>query len=149
MQHGGLTADEVAEALKLEPHPEGGRYRRTLLTPDPGGGRGLCSAIYYLLGVGEASHWHRMDADEIWHHYAGGPLALSISENGCDVRSIRLGPDLAAGQTPQAIVPAGAWQCAESLGAWTLTGCTASPAFTFEGWELAPPDWRPQPRPGR
>jgi predicted cupin superfamily sugar epimerase len=99
-----------------------------------------------LLGVGEFSHWHRVDAAEIWHWYAGAPLVLSLSPNGHDATAHHLGPDLMAGQRPQIIVPAGHWQAAESLGHWTLAGCTVAPGFDFAGFEMAPPDWRPSPR---
>ena len=141
-----MTAADVARLLGLQPHPEGGHFRETWRHEPDGGGRGAGTAIYYLLAAGEVSHWHRVDAAEIWHWYAGGPLALTVSPNGHDAWAVHLGSDLAAGQRPQAIVPAGAWQTAESLGAWTLVGCTVSPAFEFAGFELAPPDWRPTPR---
>lgn len=141
-----MNADEVIAALDLQPHPEGGHFRETFRHRREDGERGHSTAIYYLLKAGEVSHWHRVDADEIWHWYAGGPLVLTVSENGHDARAQHLGPDLLAGQRPQAVVPAGAWQAAESLGAWTLVGCTVAPAFDFAGFELAPPDWRPTPR---
>ena len=143
-----MTADDVIAALELQPHPEGGHFRETYRHRPADGGRGHSTAIYYLLKAGEVSHWHRVDADEVWHWYAGGPLVLSISENGHDARALHLGPELLAGQRPQAVVPAGAWQAAESLGHWTLVGCTVAPAFDFAGFELAPPDWRPTPREG-
>jgi hypothetical protein len=95
------------------------------------------------LRAGERSHWHRVDAAEVWHHYAGDPLELAISDDGTSVRTLTLGPDLRAGQRPQAVVPAGAWQAARPLGAWVLAGCTVSPAFEFSGFELAPPGWSP------
>ncbi len=142
----GAAAAEIIRRLGLNPHPEGGHYVETWRDVPPAGGRGAGTAIYYLLQVDEVSRWHRIDATEIWHWYAGAPLALTVSPNGHDAWAVHLGPDLAAGQRPQAIVPAGAWQTAESLGAWTLLGCTVSPAFRFEGFELAPPDWRPAPR---
>ncbi len=144
-----MTPADIIRLLDLKPHPEGGHYAETWRDRPPGGGRGAGTAIYYLLQVGEYSHWHRVDAAEIWHWYAGAPLALTVSPNGHDAHAVHLGPDLPAGQRPQAIVPAGAWQTAESLGAWTLAGCTVSPAFEFAGFELAPPDWRPVPRPRR
>ncbi len=141
-----LDAPKVIRQLGLQPHPEGGHYRETYRHSDPFGGRGTMTAIYYLLAAGEYSHWHRVDAVEIWHWYAGAPLALTISENGHDAVAHRLGPELLANQRPQVIVPPNAWQTAESLGAWTLVGCTVAPAFEFEGFELAPPDWSPSPR---
>ncbi len=142
-----MDAETVIRTLELRPHPEGGHFRETFRHQPAAGGRGAMTAIYYLLRVGEVSHWHRVDAAEIWHWYAGAPLVLTISEKGHDVGALHLGPDLAQQQRPQAIVPAGAWQTAESLGNWTLVGCTVGPAFAFEGFELAPPDWRPTPRP--
>ena len=133
------AADELIERLGLEPHPEGGWFRETWRDPDVGGRRGSGTAIYFLLRAGERSHWHRVDAAEVWHHYAGDPLELSI---GAD-HTVVLGPDVAAGEVPQAVVPAGEWQAARSLGAFTLVGCTVSPAFRFEGFELAPEGWSP------
>ena len=137
------SAQPVIDALGLQPHPEGGWYVETWRHAPDGGGRGAGSAIYFLLRAGEVSRWHRVDADEIWHFYAGAPLELTIaSEDGAPVRHT-LGSDLVAGQRPQAVVPAGAWQTARTLGDYTLVGATVSPAFTFEGFELAAPDWSP------
>jgi uncharacterized protein len=137
-----LSAADVISLLALEPHPEGGHYRETFRDPRTVDGRAISTAIYFLLARGQRSHWHRIDAVEVWHHYVGAPLALSIF--GADGTSVvRLGSDVAAGDRPQAIVPAGAWQAAESLGAWTLVGCTVAPGFEFTGFELAPRDWSP------
>ncbi len=141
------SADQIVAALGLAPHPEGGWYRETWRAEAAPGARAAGSAIYYLLKAGEHSAWHRVDAAEIWHHYAGAPLSLTLSPNGHDAAAHLLGPEIAAGQRPQLVVPAGCWQCATSLGAWTLVGCTVSPAFDFDGFEMAPPDWRPVPRP--
>ncbi len=139
-----LPADEIVRLLGLAPHPEGGRYRETFRDAPAGGGRGCLTAIYYLLREGEVSAWHRVtDAVELWHHYAGAPLELSVSADGRELVTWRLGDDLAAGERPQAAVPAGAWQTARSLGPWTLAGCTVAPAFAFSGFEMAPPGWRP------
>ncbi|MGF1543166.1 MAG: cupin domain-containing protein [Parvularculaceae bacterium] len=138
-------AEDVVRLLDLAPHPEGGWYRETF-RDTAGEGRAASTAIYYLLGAGEHSHWHRIDSAEVWHFYAGGPLALTISENGSDARSVRLGSNLTAGERPQAVVPPQAWQTAESLGAYSLVGCTVAPGFEFAAFELAPPDWRPLPR---
>ena len=133
--------------LDLEPHPEGGHYRETFRDARKNGqGRAASSHIYYLLGVGDVSDWHRVDATEIFHYYAGAPLVLTLSENGHDAAAHHLGPDLMAGQRPHLVVPAGAWQTAVSLGAWTLVGCTVAPAFEFAGFEMAPSGWRPMPR---
>jgi uncharacterized protein len=142
-----LSAADIVALLDLKPHPEGGHYRETFRDPEvDGNGRARSTAIYYLLEAGEISAWHRVDAVEIWHWHAGGPLALTISENGHDARALHLGPELAAHQRPQGIVPDGAWQTAESLGRWTLVGCTVAPGFEFAGFEMAPPGWRPLPR---
>lgn len=143
----GLSAAEVIRLLELKPHPEGGHYRETFRDPAGPEGRGFSTAIYYLLDIGETSEWHRVDAAEIWHHYAGAPLVITLSPNGHDASAHHLGKDLSAGQRPQIVVPAGHWQSATSLGAWTLVGCTVAPGFAFSGFEMAPPNWRPMPRP--
>ncbi|MDD9878606.1 MAG: cupin domain-containing protein [Magnetovibrio sp.] len=136
-----MSAGEIVAALELAPHPEGGRYREVFR--DRNGDRGRVTHIYYLLDDGEISHWHRVDAVEIWHHYAGAPLTLSVSEDGAAVCEHLLGTQLSAGQAPSAVVPAGAWQSARSRGGWALMGCTVAPAFEFEGFEMAPPGWTP------
>jgi predicted cupin superfamily sugar epimerase len=136
-------AGPLIQALGLAPHPEGGWFRETFRDAASDGGRGAVTAIYYLLRAGEASHWHRVDAAEIWHWYAGAPLSLAISHEGKRREQLRLGSDILGGERPQAVVPARAWQSARSLGAWTLVGCTVAPAFRFEGFELAPPGWEP------
>lgn len=141
-----LTAADIIRLLKLEPHPEGGHYRQTFRDEAGEGERGHSTAIYYLLAAGEVSEWHRVDAAEVWHHYAGAPLALTLSPNGHDAEAHRLGTNLLGGEHPQVVVPAGWWQAAESLGRWTLVGCTVAPGFSFEGFEMAPPGWRPTPR---
>lgn len=138
-----LPAAAVIAALGLAPHPEGGHYREIWRDVPAAGGRGAGTAIYFLLAAGEASHWHRVDAAEAWHWYAGAPLRLRLSADGVAESERRLGPDLGAGEAPFAIVPAGQWQAAESLGGWTLAGCTVSPAFDFAGFTLAPPGWNP------
>src|SRR6266853_6292402 len=132
------TAAEIIARLELKPHPEGGHYRETFRDSRADThGRSLSTAIYFLLARGERSHWHRIDAVELWRYYAGHALALHITHNG-DKRAVRLGPDLAAGEVPQAIVPAHAWQAAETTGDWTLVGCTVAPGFDFSKFELAP-----------
>ncbi|HYA06136.1 MAG TPA: cupin domain-containing protein [Xanthobacteraceae bacterium] len=136
-----LTAQDVIRLLDLTPHPEGGHFRETFR--DAGVGRAASTAIYFLLTRGERSHWHRIDAAEVWHWYAGAALALEIAD-GPRRERITLGNDLAAGQRPQAIVPAGAWQAAQTLGDWTLCGCTVAPGFDFAGFELAPKGWQPE-----
>ena len=132
--------------LGLAPHPEGGHFRETFRDEPGPDGRARSTAIYFLLKAGERSHWHRVDATEVWHFHAGAPLELRIALEGMPIKTIRLGADLAKGERPQAIVPAYAWQAAESLGEWTLVGCTVAPGFRFEGFELAPPGWEPPDR---
>ena len=137
------TAADIIARLGLQPHPEGGHYRETFRDArTDAGGRARSTAIYFLLARGERSHWHRIDAVEIWHYYAGSALTLKIADDDGQWR-FRLGPDLAAGELPQAIVPAHAWQSAESSGDWTQVGCTVAPGFDFATFELAPKDWSP------
>lgn len=138
------TAQEIVALLGLERHPEGGWFRETWRAEAAEGERAAGTAIYFLLEEGQNSHWHRVDADEIWHWHAGAPLALSLSEDGSGVSERRLGPSLFEGERPQVVIPKGWWQSARPLGGWTLVGCTVSPGFEFSGFELAPPDWRPQ-----
>ncbi|MDE2376437.1 cupin domain-containing protein [Bradyrhizobium sp.] len=138
------TAAEIIARLELRRHPEGGHYRETFRDQNVDAqGRARSTSIYFLLACGERSHWHRIDAAEIWHYYAGSPLTLRIAHQGCTEHVVRLGTDLAAGERPQAIVPAQAWQSAESTGEWTLLGCTVAPAFEFAKFELAPQGWKP------
>ena len=140
-----LSAGEIVRLLDLKPHPEGGHFREMFRDPRAdAAGRAASTAIYFLLARGERSHWHRVDAVETWHHYAGAPLVLEIAESERGpVRRMKLGDDLAAGERPQGIVPAGHWQAAESIGDWTLVGCTVAPGFEFAHFEMAPPDWTP------
>ncbi|MVT68686.1 cupin [Bradyrhizobium pachyrhizi] len=138
-----LSAADIIARLALQPHPEGGHYRETFRDARcDANGRAHSTAIYFLLARGERSHWHRIDAVEMWHYYAGAPLTLRIAEDGAP-HSITLGPDVARGEQPQAIVPADAWQAAESNGDWTLVGCTVAPGFEFAKFELAPKSWEP------
>ena len=138
-----LTAAGIIARLDLKPHPEGGHFRETFRDPRlDAGGRSLSTAIYFLLARGERSRWHRIDDVEVWHHYAGSALVLEIADDDGH-RSLRLGPHLAAGEVPQAVVPAQAWQAAESTGDWTLVGCTVAPGFDFTKFELAPKGWNP------
>lgn len=131
-------AARIIETLGLQPHPEGGWYRQTWLGPAREG-RASGTAILFLLKSGERSHWHRVDADEIWIYNAGAPLVLSMGET--TAQDTRLGPDVLAGDRVQAVVPAGQWQAARSLGDWSLVTCTVSPGFQFAGFELAAPDF--------
>ncbi|MBO6894038.1 MAG: cupin domain-containing protein [Roseibium sp.] len=139
-----LTAETVVELLNMQPHPEGGYYAETFrddLTDR--NGRAASTLIYFLLPEGVLSRWHKVDAVETWHWYAGAPLELSISADGTSKDILTLGNDLLAGQRPQGIVPRDGWQQARSLGAWTLVGCTVAPGFQFEGFVLAPEEWEP------
>jgi len=138
------TAADIIAGLELRPHPEGGYYRETFRDKRADAhGRSASTAIYFLLARGARSHWHRIDAAEIWHYYAGSTLILQIAHDGCASHTVRLGPDVGAGERPQAIVPAQAWQTAETTGDWTLVGCTVAPGFEFASLELAQPDWSP------
>lgn len=133
-----MTADDIIAHLDLHPHPEGGHYRQTWIAEGKDRPAGTC--IYFLLKRGERSHWHQVDAAEIWHFYAGGPLELMIAETDKGPsRTHLLGPDLSVGQVPQVIVPSHHWQSARSTGDYTLVGCTVSPAFQFKGFTLADP----------
>jgi len=133
-----LPAREIVRLLDLKPHPEGGHFRETFRDPETVAGRSASTAIFYLLAAGEVSRWHRVDAVEVWHYYAGAPLALSIvHHDGIEARQ-HLGSAIDRGELPQIVVPRHAWQSAASLGAWTLCGCTVAPGFRFEGFELLP-----------
>ncbi|ANM12496.1 MULTISPECIES: cupin domain-containing protein [unclassified Rhizobium] len=138
-----MSPEDIIRALAMQPHPEGGWYAETF-RDTAGGERGHSTAIYYLLTRGQRSHWHRVhDAVEVWHYYAGAPLSLHRSEDGTASETLTLGTDLAAGERPQAIVPANWWQAAESRGDFTLVGCTVSPGFEFSSFEMASPGWTP------
>ena len=137
------TAADIIKRLDLKPHPEGGHFRETHRDEAGHQGRAHSTAIYFLLARGERSHWHRIDAVEVWHYYSGAALTLKIANEGCGPHTVTLGPDVTAGQRPQAIVPAGAWQAAESTGDWTLVGCTVAPGFEFASFELANADLFP------
>jgi predicted cupin superfamily sugar epimerase len=139
-----LSADDIVDLLKMQPHPEGGFYAETFRDDvTDAQGRAASTLIYFLLPDGIVSRWHKVDAVETWHWYAGAALELSISLDGNDKQVIQLGNDLAGGERPQGIVPREAWQQARSLGAWTLVGCTVAPGFQFEGFEMAPEGWEP------
>jgi predicted cupin superfamily sugar epimerase len=143
---GGRPRDAAAviDALGMHAHSEGGWYAETWRAAATGGERPRGSAILYLLAAGERSHWHRLDADEIWQYSDGDPLELRVwAEGEADITVHRLGADVAGGDAVQAVVPAGAWQAARPLGAWTLVGCIVMPAFEFAGFELAKAGWEP------
>jgi predicted cupin superfamily sugar epimerase len=140
----GRSAAEIIRLLDLQPHPEGGHFRETFRDlAQESSGRAVSTLIYFLLEEGQLSRWHRVDAAEVWHFYAGAPLELKISQNGRETSAHRVGPDLFAEERPQFVVPAQCWQSAISLGAWTLAGCSVAPGFEFLGFELAPPGWQP------
>jgi len=138
-----LTAADIIRLLELKPHPEGGHFRETFRDARDTAARAASTAIYFLLARGERSHWHRIDAVEIWHWHAGAPLKLEISQQPGKIESLTLGCNLTADERPQGIVPAHAWQAAQTLGDWTLVGCTVAPGFDFTAFELAPKGWSP------
>ena len=138
-----MNAADIISTLGMIRHPEGGWYKETY-RDEAGGARGHSTAIYYLLEAGDRSHWHKVtDASEVWLYHAGAALELSLSSDGLATETIRLGPDIPAGERPQGIVPADWWQSARSTGDWTLVSCTVAPGFVFESFVMAPPDWAP------
>lgn len=142
------SAEAIIEVLGLSPHPEGGFYRETWRDRPADGSRGAGTAIYFLLPGGVENRWHRVDAAEIWHHYAGAPLELSMAtertDGSCTLERRVLGKAIFEGEEPQIEVPPNAWQRARSLGPWTLVGCTVSPAFEFSRFEIARDHWTPE-----
>ncbi len=139
------TAGEVIAELGMQPHPEGGYFVEIFRDRPSTGERGSVTSIYFLLKSGEISRWHRVDAIEVWHWYAGAPLKISIAElEGVPPKEHLLGSNVLAGARPQVVVPANAWQSARTLGDWTLVGCTVAPAFEYAGFELAPEGWEPE-----
>lgn len=138
-----LPASAVRDALGLSPHPEGGHYRELWRDSPQSGQRGAGTSILFMLAAGERSHWHRVDAAEVWLWHAGAPLLLGTGAPGTEQRQVRLGPDLSGGEMLQSVVPAHVWQDARSLGVWSVVSCVVAPAFEFAGFEMAPPDWSP------
>jgi len=138
------TAERIIALLGLEPHPEGGFFRQTFQDPltDPSG-RAHSTLIYFLLPKGSISAWHRIDAVETWHYYAGAPLTLRLWSGKGPIETLTLGANLFSGERPQGIVPKDCWQSAQSLGDWTLVGCGVAPGFLYSGFELAPKGWEP------
>ena len=137
-------ARAIIDRLGLLPHPEGGWYRETWRAEATDGERASATAIYFLLEAGQRSHWHRVDAAELWLWHAGSPLVVSTAaEDTGPLAAIRLGPDIIAGEAPQHLVPPGHWQATEADQGWALVSCIVSPAFDFAGFELAEPDWSP------
>jgi len=147
MNKGMNEAKAVIEALRLSPHPEGGWYRETWRAAAEGGERACATAIHFLLEAHQRSHWHRVDAAEIWLWHAGDPLLLSLAtDDEGPVREMQLGPDVLDGDVPQYVIAPGEWQAAAPLpgqNGYTLVSCVVAPAFQFEGFELAPEGWRP------
>jgi uncharacterized protein len=140
----GPSADDVIRLLDLQPHPEGGYFRETYRDArTDSAGRAASTAIYFLLKAREVSRWHRVDAAEVWHWYAGAPLELSLAEGERITGTLILGSNLEEGHRPQAVVPAHRWQSARSLGLWTLVGCTVAPGFEFSRFELADATFAP------
>jgi hypothetical protein len=138
------TPARIIAKLDLAPHPEGGWYRQTWQAGADGAERSGGTAIHFLLEAHQRSHWHRVDAAEIWLWHAGSPIALSIAAgNAAPVMVHRLGPDVLADETPQVLVPTGHWQAAAPLGGWSLVSCVVVPGFSFDGFELAAPGWQP------
>ncbi|MES2119999.1 MAG: cupin domain-containing protein [Pseudomonadota bacterium] len=143
-----MTAEDLIAALDLQPHPEGGWYRESWRAETIGGQRAAASAVYYVMQPGQRSHWNRVDADEIWLWHAGDPIDVSVAESDAGpVRTTRLGGDIAAGDQPQLVVPAGRWESAQPAGdgqaGYSLISCVVAPAFEFSGFELAEPGWSP------
>jgi predicted cupin superfamily sugar epimerase len=138
-----VTAKEWIKALNLQRHPEGGWFAETFRDSPDGVGRAHSTAIYFLLEAGEASHWHKVDAAELWLFHAGAPLELKVSVDGLKFERKLVGLDLSDGQQPQGLVPANAWQAAKTLGDYTLVSCTVAPGFEFSRFTLAPKDWSP------
>jgi len=141
-----MHADDIIRWLALKPHPEGGYYRESFRDGNPSSGRSASTAIYYLLRRGDISRWHRVDATEIWHWYAGAPLVLYMSDDGKTMRESILGIEFERGQNPQIVIPKHVWQSGKSLGGYTLIGCTVAPGFEFSGFELAPDAFSPLPK---
>ena len=139
----GTDPQGIIDAFEMIPHPEGGWYSERFRAPQAAGARPVVSSIYFLLRAGERSHWHTVDAVEIWLWHAGASVRLHISSDGQSTESVLVGPDVAAGEQLHAVVPEGAWQSAESTGAWSLVSCVVAPAFEFAGFTIAPDGWSP------
>lgn len=138
-----MNADEIIGKLDLAPHPEGGYFRETFRDACKVNNRSVGTAIFFLLKAGEVSRWHKVDAAEIWHFYAGSPLELGLASDTGNAKTLVLGNNLYAGELPQHVIPSGEWQQARSLGEWTLVGCTVSPGFEFSGFQMAEEGWEP------
>lgn len=138
------SATDLIQRLKLQPHPEGGWYRETWRAPAPDGARASATSIYFLLEQGQQSHWHKVDAAEIWLWHAGSCVQLSTSPGDTGpVLDVRLGGDVSSGETPQHIIEPHHWQAAQATDGWALVSCIVTPGFDFRGFELAPAGWKP------
>ena len=138
------TAKTLIEELRLSPHPEGGWYRETWRAEAPAGERASATAILFLLEAGQGSHWHKVDATELWLFHAGSPLRLlTAPDDAGPVAEVRLGADVLAGEQPQCRIAPHHWQAAEADRGWALVSCIVSPGFEFEGFTLAAPRWAP------
>ena len=140
-------AQALIAQLGLQPHPEGGWYRETWRAVAADGKRATGTLIHFLLQAGQRSHWHRVDADEMWLWQGGDRLELSTAADAAGpVATTVLGPDFAAGDSLQGVVPAGHWQAAAPVPGshgYVLVSCAVVPGFEFSGFELAPPGWAP------
>ncbi|WP_157216715.1 cupin domain-containing protein [Flavisphingomonas formosensis] len=136
-------AQAIIARLGLAPHPEGGWYRETWRADAPAGVRASATAILFLLESGQKSHWHRVDAAELWLWHAGSPLLLKTWDEAAPPHMVRLGGDVLAGETPQHLIHPGEWQAAVADRDWTLVSCIVSPGFEFAGFSLAPEGWQP------
>jgi len=138
-----LSASEIIRLLALEPHVEGGFYRQTFADTPDAFGRPVSTLIYYLLTDGQSGAWHKVDSAEVWHFYGGAPMLMRTSRDGKTLVEHVLGVDLAAGARPQLVIPASAWQQAQTMGEWSLVGCTVAPGFQFSKFVQAEPGWEP------
>ena len=136
----GLSVEALVARLDLSPHPEGGWYRETWRAEAPAGTRAGGTAILYLLEAGGRSHWHTVDAAELWLWHAGAPLALlTAPDEAGPVERVMLDA-----LSPQGLVPTGHWQAAQAGDGWTLVSCVVVPGFDFAGFAMAPPGWEPK-----
>ncbi len=144
------AARTICESLGLEPHPEGGWYKETWRAQAEAGVRASGTAIHFLLPADERSHWHKVDANEIWLWHGGDPLTLHIADDAQGAeRTIILGSDISSGQAPQVVIPPHHWQAAQPLGdaaGYVLVSCIVVPGFEFSGFTLAPDNWTPADR---
>lgn len=143
------SAQEIIKELGLAPHPEGGWYRETWRAATAHGERAPATAIHFLLETGQRSHWHRVDATEIWLWHAGDGIELALAETDHGpIETVVLGGDVLAGENPQHLIPPHWWQAAQPLSGahgYSLVSCIVSPSFEFSGFTLGEPGWSPAP----